>query len=57
MPSTSAAERGGGMTGYCENCAKEQTCTKMIGIWVGFCSTDFEPKGEDDDDHEAEESH
>lgn len=45
------------MTGYCENCAKEQTCTKMIGIWVGFCSTDFEPKGEDDDDHEAEESH
>jgi hypothetical protein len=32
------------MTGYCENCAKEQICRKDIGIIWGFCNTDFEQK-------------
>ena len=34
------------MSGYCENCAKEQTCHKDIGIIWGFCNTDFEPRKE-----------
>ena len=33
------------MNGYCENCAKCETCRKDIGIIWGFCNTDFEPKG------------
>ena len=32
------------MTGYCNDCAKEQTCTKDIGFIWGFCNTDYEPK-------------
>lgn len=36
-------------TGYCggkicENCAKENTCTKSIKYIAGFCNADFLPK-------------
>ena len=29
------------MKGYCENCAKMESCRKTCGIMFGFCSTDF----------------
>ena len=32
------------MTGYCENCAKLETCHKDIGIIWGFCNADYTPK-------------
>ena len=35
------------MSGYCENCLKEDTCKKTIGIMFGFCNTDYRPKREE----------
>lgn len=29
------------MKGYCESCAKRDTCKKDIGIIFGFCKTDY----------------
>lgn len=31
------------MKGYCENCAKKETCTRSTGIIFGFCNIDFKP--------------
>lgn len=30
--------------GRCENCTKEENCTKYIGMVYGFCNLDYEPK-------------
>lgn len=32
------------MKRFCENCEKENTCTKAFGAILGYCNTDFEPK-------------
>ena len=37
------------MKGFCENCAKEETCEKLIGFCWGFCETDYEPKKKEGD--------
>lgn len=31
------------MKGYCEHCKKKETCKKGMGIFFGFCQTDFVP--------------
>lgn len=38
------------MTGYCENCALRETCTKAIGQMFGFCNTDYVEESEKDND-------
>ena len=40
------------MTGYCENCAKQNECHKDIGIIWGFCNSDYAPKPISDDAQE-----
>lgn len=35
------------MKGLCENCVKQDTCKKTIGIMFGFCNTDFEAEKEE----------
>ena len=32
------------MKGYCEDCRKEESCQKVIGMRWGYCETDFEAK-------------